>query len=126
MSAPSSGSKSSACYFLHAVFLLGLFFGPEDRNYMFLETSVIFQQTTWRYTPEDRNSNNELIDNRQLYKYVAVSYIYFNEKRLWGEGMRVWLKPQRGRPTKHFRNLWCNYLSGVRDSAINNNGFWIR
>jgi hypothetical protein len=45
MSPPSSGSKNkprkkptelSACYLLHAGFLIGLLFNPEDRGNMFL------------------------------------------------------------------------------------------
>jgi hypothetical protein len=34
--------------------LLGLFFNPKDAGDMFLQMSVDFQWTTWRYTPKDR------------------------------------------------------------------------
>jgi hypothetical protein len=62
MPPPPSGSKKKqrkkpalrpACYLLHAGFLLGLLFEPEDGNYIFPETTVDFQRTTWRYIPEE-------------------------------------------------------------------------
>jgi hypothetical protein len=37
--------KGSVCHLLHAGFLLGLFFDPEDRGNMFFKTSVYFQET---------------------------------------------------------------------------------
>jgi hypothetical protein len=40
------------------VFMIGLYFGPEDEGDMFLETSVDFEQTTPRYIPEDRTLLN--------------------------------------------------------------------
>jgi hypothetical protein len=55
----SSGSKqSSAWYLLHAGFLLGLFFDPEDGGDMFLRTLVDYQRTTQHYIPEDRTLQN--------------------------------------------------------------------
>jgi hypothetical protein len=53
-----------------------------------------------------------------------VSYVYFNENRALG-GRDSLVKTTKGRPTKHFGNLWSNYLSRVRGSTTNNNGFWI-
>jgi hypothetical protein len=42
----------SACYQLHAGFLLGLFFDPEGRATWSSEMSDDFQQTTWFYIAE--------------------------------------------------------------------------
>jgi hypothetical protein len=42
----------SACWMLHAGFLLGLLFDPEYENCMFLRNKD-FHQTAWRYIPGD-------------------------------------------------------------------------
>jgi hypothetical protein len=44
----SHAKNSKVCYLLHAGFLLGLFFDPEDGSDIFL------QRTTRRYIPDDR------------------------------------------------------------------------
>jgi hypothetical protein len=45
---------SRAFCLLHADFLLGLFFYPEDEGDMFLRNVVDFQGITCRYIPKDR------------------------------------------------------------------------
>jgi hypothetical protein len=46
-----------ACYLLHAGFLLGLLFYPEDRGDMFFQNVGLLQWTAWRYIPEDLTLN---------------------------------------------------------------------
>jgi hypothetical protein len=43
--------QSSACYLLHAAFLHGLFFNPEDGGDKFFR-NIEFQWTTWCYEGE--------------------------------------------------------------------------
>lgn len=48
-----AGSTQSTCYWLHAGFLLGFSFDPEDGDDMFLQNIIHFQCTTTSYVPED-------------------------------------------------------------------------
>jgi hypothetical protein len=41
-----NSERASACYLLHAGFLLGFFFDLEDGGDMFLRIVVVFQRTT--------------------------------------------------------------------------------
>jgi hypothetical protein len=52
MPPPSSGLKSSACYLLHAGFLLGLFFDLKIEVTCSSETSVDFLHITRHYIQE--------------------------------------------------------------------------
>jgi hypothetical protein len=52
---------SSVFCLLHAVFLLGLLFNPEDGDGM----STDFQQTTQHYIPEDMNPHKHHCENLQ-------------------------------------------------------------
>jgi hypothetical protein len=50
----AEGVSQARNQLVHDDFMLGLLFDPEYGNDMFLEMSVDFQRTTWRYVPEDR------------------------------------------------------------------------
>jgi hypothetical protein len=55
---------SQACCLLHAGFLLGLFFNPQDGGNMFLQIAVDFQ---WQYNPEHKTSLNHCCENPSVF-----------------------------------------------------------
>jgi hypothetical protein len=85
-----SDSHSGGCaasYWLHAGFLLGLFFDPEDGGICSSGTSVDFHCTTRHYIPEDRTlrgdmflQNVRLSPNYNPEDHVLHSHIHENLK----------------------------------------------
>jgi hypothetical protein len=55
---------------LHAGFLLGLFFGPEEGECS-SETSVDFQRTTQRYIPKDSTLHKHRSENLKSYTTLS-------------------------------------------------------
>jgi hypothetical protein len=58
----------------HAGLLLILFFDPEDRGDISLETLVDSLWTTQRYIPEDGTLHNHRWENLKSYKVQVVRY----------------------------------------------------
>jgi hypothetical protein len=57
----SSLREPSACYLLHAGFLLGLFFDLYMEATCSSEKMADFQRTKWRYIPEDKNLQTNIL-----------------------------------------------------------------
>jgi hypothetical protein len=95
-----------ACYLLLAVFYLGLFFDPKMEATCSSETSVDFQPTTWRYTPEYRTLHNH--NSKKLKYYRETTWLWtMTFERSWrkwpwlvlrylsGYGKKIWNLSQK-------------------------------
>jgi hypothetical protein len=66
-------SVGSACYQLHAGFLLGLFLDLEDGGDIFFRNVCYFQRTTRRYIQEDRTLHDHRCEDLKSYTEREVT-----------------------------------------------------
>jgi hypothetical protein len=109
-------SRGTACQLLSCWFLARIIFRPWRWRRCSSETSVDFQRTTQRYTPEDRTLHNHRCENLKSYmkRLCSHTFEFVSNKSTW---FIVWSNPGENRqpamcPWLALNSRWERQLRG--------------